>query len=89
MQQINFGRLERLSVANGDPVLQPRPVVVREFKLGGENSPRPELGMTDFSLKSQVVDLFAILDDIQDGTIDVLEVKHGLPFRVIVTEVLA
>lgn len=32
---------------------------------------------------------FAFFDEMQNGTIDVLEIKHGLPFRVIVTEALA
>jgi hypothetical protein len=89
MQSINFGRVEGLAIRNQDPVLCPPPRVVREYKFGGENGPRPELGIGNFLLKQQVVDLFAFFDDFEDGTIDVLEVKHGLPFRVIVVEVLA
>lgn len=86
MQRINFGRIERLAIQEGDPVLDPHPVVVREHKFGGENGPRPEIGTADFLLKQQVVELFAFLDAMRNGVIDVLEVKHGLPFRVIVTE---
>jgi hypothetical protein len=44
---------------------------------------------TDFALKQQVVELFAFFDELQNGIIDVLEIKHGLPFRMIVTEVPA
>jgi hypothetical protein len=40
-------------------------------------------------LKQQVVELFDLLDKRRSGTIHVLEVKHGLPFRVFVTEVPA
>jgi hypothetical protein len=88
-QRVNFGRLESLAVCNCEPVLDPRPVVVREHKFAGENGPRPELATDDFLLKQQVVELFAFFDQLQDGVIDVLEVKHGLPFRMIVTEVPA
>jgi hypothetical protein len=86
MQTINFGRIEGLAIREGKPVLDPRPAVVREHKFGGENGPRTELGTTDFLLKQQVVELFAFFDEFRDGVVDVLEVKHGLPFRVIVTE---
>ena len=37
----------------------------------------------------QVVELFAYFDRAQNSVIDVLEIKHGLPFRMIVTEVPA
>lgn len=85
-QYLNFGRIESLVVHGGEPVLQPEPRVVREVKFGGENGPRPELQAADFALKSQVVDLFDLLDELQDGEIELLDVKHGLPFRAIVAE---
>ena len=89
MQCINFGRIEGLAIRAREPVLHPRPVIVREIKLASENGARPELGKADFLLKRQIVELFEYFDELQDGVIDVLEVKHGLPFRVIVTEVPA
>jgi hypothetical protein len=89
MQQANFGRIEGLTFNDCEPVLSPRPVLIREHKFGGENGPRTELGIADFLLKQQVVELFAFFDQLQNGVIDVLEIKHGLPFRMIVTEVPA
>ena len=89
LQQINFGRLESLEVCDGEPVLDPRPVLVREHKFGGENGARPELTSPDFALKQQVIELFEFFDEMKDGVIDVLEVKHGLPFRMVVREVAA
>lgn len=89
MQRINFGRMECLVIRNGDPVSAPKPRKQFEIKFGSENGPRPEVGMADFALKQQVVELFAMFDRLGNGTIDVLEIKHGLPFRAIVTEVPA
>ena len=86
MATLNFGRIERLAVRGGDPVLDPPPRTVREVKFGGENGPRPEAGAVDFLLKAQVVDLFRHLDGLADGTVEVLEVKHGLPFRMLIAE---
>ena len=89
MQRVNFGRFECVVISGGEPVVDPRPTIVREHKFGGENGPRPELASDDFLLKQQVVELFAFFDELQNGVIDVLDIKHGLPFRVIVREVPA
>jgi len=89
MQSINFGRIEGLVVRDGEPVLDPRPRIVREVKFGGDNGPRPELGAGDFVLKAQVVELFGFFDRLQDGVVELIEVKHGLPFRMMVPEAAA
>jgi len=89
MQTINFGRIERLPVQDGDPILDPPPRVIREVKFGGENGPRPESDAGNFLLKAQVIELFQHFDELGNGTIDVLEVKHGLPFRMLVAEAAA
>ncbi len=81
LQKINFGRIEGLVVRAGEPVLDPPPVTVREHKFAGDNGPRPEIGRADYALKNQVADLMHLLDEVRDGTITVLTVKHGLPFH--------
>lgn len=82
MQRVNFGRIEGLLVREGDPVFDDRspPRVVLEVKFGADNGPRPESDISDFSLKTQVVDLFAHLSRLRNGRIEALSVKHGLPF---------
>jgi hypothetical protein len=84
MQDINFGRLENLDVFDADPTLDPMPRVVREIKFGGENGPRPELQAQDFVLKAQVIEMFDHLDRIRDCHIESLEIKHGLPFKMLI-----
>jgi len=86
LQRINFGRIEALAFRSGEPVFSPTPRLHREIKFAGENGPRPELAAADFLLKQQVVELFDYFDQQRDGVVDVLEVKHGLPFRMIVSE---
>lgn len=81
MQALNFGRIERLPVRAGEPVLDPLPTIVREVKFGGQNGARDEWALGDFALKAQVVELFRELDRLHDGLIDVLTVKYGLPFN--------
>lgn len=89
MQQANFGRFESLVVRNGQPVFDPSPLLIREVKFGGENGWRSEAEIGDFVLKSQVVELLRFLDQLRDGVIESLEIKHGLPFRMLVREEVA
>lgn len=89
MQELAFGSIEGLVIRDGEPSFDPPPRVVRDVKFGAENGPRPECTLDEFSLKVPVRDLFAHLDAMGNGTIRCLEVKHGLPFRMQVEEVLA
>ncbi len=86
MQGINFGRIEGLTVRDGEPAFDPPPQVIREIKFGGENGPRQETTVEDFALKSQAVELFAQLDVLGNGTVLSLDVRYGLPFRMSVKE---
>jgi len=86
MQHINFGRIEGIVIRNGEFVLDPRPRVVREIKFCAENGPRPEVTKQDFVLKAQVRDFFAQVEALDNGVIHSLEVKHGLPFKMIFEE---
>lgn len=80
MQEMNFGRIEGLAVVNGNPVFDPPPRIVRQVKFGSENGPRREKNMIDFNLKEQVVEFFSALSRLKNGTVESIEVKHGLPF---------
>ena len=67
---MNFGRIEELPVRGGDPVLDPPPVVVTEYKFAAENGPRAEAGLPDFRLKrsGQRVPLHTRFEVMVDGT---------------------
>jgi hypothetical protein len=82
MQRLNFGRIQNLVVRDGEPVFDPAPKVIQKVKIGGENGPRPELSCEDFLLKKQTVELLDAIADLGDGTVLIIDVKHGLPFAV-------
>lgn len=86
MQQMDFGHIDGLVILDGDPVFDPMPRIVRDIKLGGEDGPRPKSNHADFLLKSQVIELFDHLTEIRNGSIESIEVKHGLPFRLVVEQ---
>ena len=82
MQAINFGTISGLLVVGGEPTADPPPRLVRELRLPGENGPRPETRMSDFELREQIVELLREIERLGTGTIDLIEVRHGVPFRV-------
>jgi hypothetical protein len=86
MQDINFGEFRDITIRNGEPVLDREPIRIREIKFGGDNGCRLERQCRDFVLKTQVVELLDWMHSIQNGVIESLEVKHGLPFRMFLRE---
>jgi hypothetical protein len=86
MRRIYFGSIENLHIEEGDPVLDPPPRIFHEIKFGGVNAPPSDTFWRDFYLKAQVVEFFNFLNDVRHGVIHRIEIKHGLPFRVVVAQ---
>jgi hypothetical protein len=82
-QRINFGSIRELTVREGEPILAPPPIVVVDLKLDGEDPPRPERRLTDFELGREMTRLIERLDERGATAIELLEVRAGLPRRVI------
>jgi hypothetical protein len=76
---VQFGRIERLHIRNGEAAFDPLPTVVRTVKLaasdGGGSATSPE----EMLAKPQVAALFDELAALTDGCILRLEVRDGLP----------
>lgn len=89
MQGLNHGRIEWVPVRGGEPVLEPATRVVREFRTGKTNGPRPEAARADFALKAEVIEFFDWLDSVGDGVIERIDVREGLPCGMAFREVAA
>ncbi len=90
MQRYNFCRIEDLAVRSGEPEFSPPPRVIQDIKIGGaDNGPRHELQKSDFLLKASVTELFDHLSRVDDGKIAVIEVRYGLPFRLLIERPVA
>jgi len=82
-QDINFGQIQDLHIRNSDPVWGPAPTVLSEIKLDTEDAPRPENELPDFKLSSEVKRLMSQLDQLKDGKIERIEVRAGVPKRMV------
>jgi hypothetical protein len=81
MQSLGFGRFEYLQIRNGELVLDPWPLAVRDIKFGSTvNTAR--VTDSDSELRAQVAEFFAYVRDVDAGEIRELEVRHGLPFSI-------
>lgn len=86
LQSINFGRVFNVHIKNGEPILTNSTVVEREIKFNGHNGPRQELELKDFLLKQELVEFFDTLQSVNEGFINQIEIKHGLPFLMRIQE---
>ena len=83
-QKLNFGQIQNLSLRNGEPVFALPPLVLFDIKLDNDEGPRPELNLADFALCDEIRRLVARLDELNNGRIERIEVRGGLPRRVVI-----
>jgi hypothetical protein len=79
MQQLGFGRFEYLQIRNGELLLNPWPVAVRDVKFGTPANTGSPAAATS-ALRPQVAEFFAYVREVDAGEIRELDVRHGLPF---------
>src|SRR4051812_34678031 len=82
-QSLNFGQILRLHVENGEPTYSPEPTVLVEIKLDSEEGQRPEADLADFTLPEGTRRLLGQLDALGTGTIETIEVRSGVPRRLV------
>lgn len=83
-QAINFGRLEELEIRDGEPEFSPAPRIFVELKLDVNDGPRPESHLDGFPLRNQVERCLEQIARLNEGTVEMIEVRHGLPFRMVI-----
>jgi hypothetical protein len=82
IEKLSFGRIEQLSIRDGEPYYDRAPRIVQEIKLGSEHEWPSDLLGADLTLKKEFESLFGQLSQLRDGMVDI-EVRHGLPFRLV------
>jgi len=82
-QSTNYGYIHELLIKDKEPVFDPGPVLLLDIKLDSEERPRDEFASADFLLGAELVRMMALLDQIQNGKISKLEVRAGVPRRIL------
>ena len=84
LREIGFGYIENLLVKQGEPVLEPLPRIMRDVKLKRRDDVGGNWIGDDFVLKEEMIELFVHLERLCDGTVARVEVRHGVPFRILI-----
>ena len=82
-QDVRFGQILDLHVKDGEPTWDPEPTILAEVKLDVDETPRPERRLADFQLSSEILRLMSQLDHVEDGRIAKIEVREGIPRRIV------
>jgi hypothetical protein len=82
IRDLNFGRIEHLQFRNGQPMLEPRPRIVRAVKMAHPARTAEKEKPPDGCPKQSLVELLALMRRTGDGELLVIEIRHGLPFLV-------
>lgn len=82
-QSINHGHIEALRITDGEPTFTPAPTVLVDVKLDQDEGPRPEVELRDFELCGELRRLMNRIEGIKDGKVARLEIRGGVPRRVI------
>ena len=82
-QSTNYGTIHNLVICDSEPaVTSSAPGVLVDFRLDLEERPRQELAVVDFELCAELNRLMVLLDRIENGSISKIEVRAGIPRRV-------
>jgi hypothetical protein len=88
-QSINHGHIEALRIIDGEPTFTPPPRVLVDVKLDQDEGPRPEVELRDFELCNELRRLMGRIEGIRNGKVARLEIRGGVPRRVIFESTIA
>ncbi len=80
LQQLGYGRFERVRILRGEIVLDPWPATIRKLKFGCGGLGETRHQLAEFELKKQLAEFREYLRSVAGGEIRVLEIHDGLPF---------
>lgn len=81
IRQTQFGCISNIKLSAGQPVFDGNTYMSVEFKLSGVEQAREVLSEEDYARKPQVRALFERFRTQGNGTIECLDVRDGLPFK--------
>jgi hypothetical protein len=88
-QSIGYGQVLDLHILDREPVFSPAPSVLLDVKLDADSCQRPESELVDFTVREEVRRLLDHIDQIGTGCIQRVEVRAGIPRRVLIKATLS
>lgn len=85
IRETQFGSITNIRLTDGQPIIDKNTEVSVEYKLSGIDASREALSEEDYLRKPQVRTMFERFRTIGSGSIECLDVRDGLPFKMTVT----
>jgi hypothetical protein len=82
-QFINFGEIREIEVRNREPIFGSVSRILVDLRLDNDESSRHESTLLDFNLCHELCRLFAEFDRLENAQISRVEVRAGLPRRIL------
>ena len=82
-QSVNYGEVQGIRVQDGEPFFNPARAVLVSVRLDQDDTPRPEINLPDFNLSAEHQRLMKEFDRVRNGIIASVEVRAGIPRRVV------
>ncbi len=83
-QSVDYGQILDLQVRDREPMFNPAPTLLLDFKLDADCGDRPESELADFALCAEVCRLLDRLDQLHTGCVQRVEVRAGIPRRAVI-----
>lgn len=83
-QRVDYGQILDVLVIGREPMFNQAPTLMLDIRLDSEAGSRPELDLADFDLCEEVCRLLDCLDKMENGRIQRIEVRAGIPRRILI-----
>lgn len=80
ISSVGYGVIRNLRVEHGQPAFSSTTKVVRNIKFGTKDGHHTGLSSPKLH-KGQMADLFAVIAEMGEGSIESIEIQAGLPFK--------
>jgi hypothetical protein len=87
-QSIDYGQVLGLVIRDREPTFNPAPTVLLDVKLDADCGGRPESELGDFTVRDEIRRLLDRIDELEGGRFDLIEVRAGIPRRVVIQRTL-
>ena len=86
IHETRFGSIRDFRLSDGQPVVDDETKISVEYKLSGLDSPQEVLNGDKLLSKPQVRAMLARFRQVGNGTVECLDVRDGLPFKMVVRQ---
>jgi hypothetical protein len=83
-QSLNYGQIQKLEIRAGQPDFSRPPVILADVRLDTDDEERPEVLLQDFVLRDELTRMISRVQSLQDGTIERIDVRAGVPRRIVI-----